>query len=129
MAVMNRVHDGYVISRDALATQQGVCARLSGKGFFFGLTRDQVLEAHARHESSQQKYTPGRRYQELLPNIDNESFAYSNAKLQIELTRSSQPKIDFRFDSMADLAKAHWQSVLNEQHWNANCRLGAALLT
>jgi 2-haloacid dehalogenase len=99
------------------------------------LTRDQVLEAHARHESSQQKYTPGRRYQELLPivykrlaeewqvpctladcvaygksiqnwpafddsaaalqylkrhyklvilsNVDNESFAYSNAKLQI----------------------------------------------
>ena len=27
------------------------------------LTRDQVLEAHARHESSQQKYTPARRYQ------------------------------------------------------------------
>jgi 2-haloacid dehalogenase len=100
------------------------------------LTRDQVLEAHARHESSQQKYTPAKRYQELLPivykrlaeewqvpftlsdcvaygksvqnwpafedsaealqylkkhyklvilsNIDNESFTYSNAKLQIE---------------------------------------------
>src|SRR5476649_1516503 len=31
------------------------------------LTRDQVLEAHARHESSQQKYTPAKRYQELLP--------------------------------------------------------------
>ncbi|WP_233885706.1 haloacid dehalogenase type II [Paraburkholderia flagellata] len=31
------------------------------------LTRDQVLEAHARHESSQQRYTPARRYQELLP--------------------------------------------------------------
>jgi 2-haloacid dehalogenase len=31
------------------------------------LTRDQVLEAHARHESSQQKYTPGKRYQDLLP--------------------------------------------------------------
>ncbi|RKT21017.1 2-haloacid dehalogenase [Paraburkholderia sp. RAU2J] len=100
------------------------------------LTRDQVLEAHARHESSQQKYTPARRYQELLPivykrlaeewrvpytladciaygesirnwpafddsaaalhylkqhyklvilsNVDNESFTYSNAKLQVE---------------------------------------------
>ena len=99
------------------------------------LTRDQVLEAHARHESSQQKYTPAKRYQELLPivykrlaeewqvpftlsdcvaygksvqnwpafedsaealqylkkhfklvilsNIDNESFTYSNAKLQV----------------------------------------------
>lgn len=30
------------------------------------LTRDQVLEAHAKHESSQQLYTPGKRYQELL---------------------------------------------------------------
>jgi len=100
------------------------------------LTRDQVLEAHARHESSQQKYTPQRRYQELLPvvykrlaeewqapytlaeciaygqsirnwpafddsaaalrylkqhfklvilsNIDNESFSFSNPKLQVE---------------------------------------------
>ena len=100
------------------------------------LTRDQVLEAHARHESSQQTYTPAKRYRELLPivykrlaeewqvpftlddciaygksvqnwpafedsaeslqylkkhyklvilsNIDNESFTYSNAKLQVE---------------------------------------------
>lgn len=100
------------------------------------LTRDQVLEAHARHESSQQKYTPYRRYQDLLPivykrlaeewrvpytlddcmaygrsiqnwpafddsaaalqylkqhyklvilsNVDNESFSYSNAKLQVQ---------------------------------------------
>ncbi|BAN26875.1 haloacid dehalogenase type II [Caballeronia insecticola] len=100
------------------------------------LTRDQVLEAHARHESSQQIYTPGKRYQDLLPivykrlaeewgvphtldeciaygrsirnwpafadsanalhylkqhfklvilsNVDNESFAYSNAKLEVE---------------------------------------------
>jgi 2-haloacid dehalogenase len=30
------------------------------------LSRDQILEAHARHESSQQLYTPGKRYQELL---------------------------------------------------------------
>ncbi|WNC92462.1 haloacid dehalogenase type II [Paraburkholderia sp. FT54] len=203
------------------------------------LTRDQVLEAHARHESSQQKYTPGRRYQELLPivykrlaeewqvpctladcvvygksiqnwpafddsvaalqylkrhyklvilsNVDNESFAYSNAKLQIEfdaiitaedvgsykpsprnfeymleklgergigkekilhtaeslfhdhqpangfglascwiyrrhgkqgfgatMDPGSQPKIDFRFNSMADLVKAHQQALLQK---------------
>ena len=31
------------------------------------LTRDDVLEAHARHESSQQSWTPAMRYQELLP--------------------------------------------------------------
>ncbi len=30
------------------------------------LTRDQILEAHARHESSQQSWTPGLRYSELL---------------------------------------------------------------
>jgi 2-haloacid dehalogenase len=30
------------------------------------LTRDQVLEAHARHESGQQKQTPYKRYSELL---------------------------------------------------------------
>ena len=31
------------------------------------LTRNQILEAHARHESSQQLWTPARRYRELLP--------------------------------------------------------------
>ena len=31
------------------------------------LTRDDVLEAHARHESSQQAWTPAMRYCELLP--------------------------------------------------------------
>ena len=30
------------------------------------LTRNQILEAHARHESSQQRYTPARRYRDLL---------------------------------------------------------------
>jgi len=29
-------------------------------------TRDQILEAHARHEASQQRYTPAMRYRELL---------------------------------------------------------------
>ncbi|OBQ95914.1 haloacid dehalogenase type II [Mesorhizobium sp. AA23] len=31
------------------------------------LSRDDILEAHARHESSQQKGTPARRYRDLLP--------------------------------------------------------------
>ena len=30
------------------------------------LGRDEILEAHARHESSQQKWTPAKRYSELL---------------------------------------------------------------
>ncbi|WP_321946373.1 haloacid dehalogenase type II [Paraburkholderia sp. J10-1] len=200
------------------------------------LTKDQVLEAHARHESSQQRYTPARRYQELLSivykrlaeewglsftheecveygrsvrnwpafedtvaalqylkkhyklvilsNVDNETFTYSNARLQVEfdaiftaedvgsykpslrnfdymleklgergiekakilhtaeslfhdhkpanecglascwiyrryaqpgfgatMNPGSQPKVDFRFNSMADFVKAH-QEVL-----------------
>jgi len=33
------------------------------------LTRDQILEAHARHESSQQAQTPARRYQDLLATV------------------------------------------------------------
>jgi putative hydrolase of the HAD superfamily len=99
------------------------------------LSRNAILEAHARHESSQQRYTPGLRYRDLLPivykrlaeewgvtvswgecvaygrsvrnwpafgdsaealrylkdhykivilsNVDNESFAFSNEKLQV----------------------------------------------
>lgn len=31
------------------------------------LTRDQILAAHARHESSQQTWTPAKRYADLLP--------------------------------------------------------------
>ncbi len=31
------------------------------------LTRDQILEAHARHESGQQAQTPAKKYYELLP--------------------------------------------------------------
>lgn len=31
------------------------------------LSRDEILEAHARHESSQQKWTPARLYFDLLP--------------------------------------------------------------
>ena len=100
------------------------------------LSRDEILQAHARHESSQQRQTPAKRYQDLLPivyrrlaeewqittswdecvaygqsvknwpafpdspaalqylkkhyklvilsNVDNESFAASNEKLQID---------------------------------------------
>jgi len=101
-----------------------------------GLTRNRVLEAHARHESAQQRQTPTKRYVELLPivykrlaeewgvtastdeceaygrsvrdwpafadtagalqylkkyykliilsNVDNNTFSYSNAKLQVD---------------------------------------------
>jgi len=100
------------------------------------LTRNQILEAHARHEAEQERQTPSKRYCELLPivykrlaeewgvlanidqceaygqsvrdwpafvdspgalqylkkyykliilsNVDNRTFGYSNAKLQVE---------------------------------------------
>jgi 2-haloacid dehalogenase len=100
------------------------------------LSRDEILEAHARHESTHQRYTPAKRYQKLLPvvyrrlaeewgvsvswdeclaygqsvknwpafpdsanalqylkkhfklvvltNVDNDSFKYSNEKLNVE---------------------------------------------
>lgn len=100
------------------------------------LTRDEILEAHARHESEQQAQTPGKLYRDLLPivykrlaeqwgvhvswaeceeygrsvrnwpafvdspgalqylkkyykliilsNVDNKTFHYSNEKLQVE---------------------------------------------
>ena len=165
-------------------------------------TRDQVLEAHARHESSQQLQTPARLYRDLLPivykrlaeewglavswdeclaygqsvknwpafpdsaealqylkrhyklvilsNVDNESFAASNAKLQVAFDAiytaesmfhdhgpanrhglascwiyrrhdkdgfgatmhpGDMPTYDFRFNSMAELAKAHREAL------------------
>jgi len=101
-----------------------------------GLTRDRILEAHARNESAQQRWTPNYRYKDLLPivykrlaeewgvlasvqecqdygrsvekwpafsdsvdalhylkqhykliilsNVDNQSFAHSNARLDVE---------------------------------------------
>ena len=33
------------------------------------LTKDQVLEAHARHEHAQEEWTPTRRYSELLATV------------------------------------------------------------
>src|SRR5215475_9021887 len=33
------------------------------------LTRDQILEAHARHESSQQLYTPAKIYRDVLATV------------------------------------------------------------
>ncbi len=129
------------------------------------LSRDEILEAHARHESSQQYYTPGKRYQDLLPivyrrlaeewevsvtweeclaygqsvkqwpafpdsagalqylkkhfklvvlsNIDNDSFQYSNAKLQVEFDAiysaedvGSYKPADRNFDYMIEKLEA-----------------------
>ena len=44
-----------------LAALQPLVARVARP-----LGRDEILQAHARHESSQQLWTPARRYSELL---------------------------------------------------------------
>lgn len=68
-----RLNDFQALSFDCYGTlidwESGMIAGLSGlvsrvKG---GLSRDQILEAHARHESAQQAQTPTRLYRDLLP--------------------------------------------------------------
>lgn len=129
------------------------------------LTRNEILEAHARHESSQQLWTPAKRYQDLLPivykrlaeewgipvtqaecaaygqsvknwpafadsmgalqylkkhyklvilsNVDNDSFAASNKKLGVEFDAiytaedvGSYKPSDRNFDYMLDKLKS-----------------------
>lgn len=129
------------------------------------LTRNEILEAHARHESSQQFWTPAKRYQDLLPivykrlaeewgipvtqaecvaygqsvknwpafadsmgalqylkkhyklvilsNVDNDSFAASNKKLGVEFDAiytaedvGSYKPSDRNFDYMLDKLKS-----------------------
>jgi 2-haloacid dehalogenase len=56
------------------------------------LTRDQILEAHARHESSQQCYTPAKLYRDLLSivykRLAEEWGAYATHEDCIEYGRS-----------------------------------------
>lgn len=131
-----------------------------------GLTRDQILEAHARHESAQQAQTPTRLYRDLLPivykrlaeewgvsvtidecedyglsvrdwpafpdsagalqylkkyykliilsNVDNRTFSFSNAKLEVEFDaiysaedigayKPSDRNFDYMLDHIGDL--------------------------
>ena len=152
------------------------------------LSRDEILEAHARHESSQQRQTPGMRYRDLLAvvcrrlaeewgvalpwadcvaygrsvkdwpafpdsaealrslkrhyklvilsNVDNESFAASNAKLGVEFDaiytaedigayKPSDRNFDYMLDKLATLGlgKAdilHTAESLYHDHAPAN---------
>lgn len=139
----------------------GLTSRVKG-----GLTRDQILEAHARHESAQQAQTPTRLYRDLLPivykrlaeewgvsvtidecedyglsvrdwpafpdsagalqylkkyykliilsNVDNRTFSFSNAKLEVEFDaiysaedigayKPSDRNFDYMLDHIGDL--------------------------
>ncbi len=67
-----KLHDFKVLTFDCYGTlidwESGMIKALALLTDKLGgrLTRDQILEAHARHESSQQKQTPHKRYSELL---------------------------------------------------------------
>ena len=71
-----RLTDYKALSFDCYGTlidwESGMIQALSGLTGRAGrekkdLSRDQILEAHARHESAQQRQTPAKRYCELLP--------------------------------------------------------------
>src|SRR3546814_15410377 len=51
--------------------ESGMIAALSGLTSRAGtsLTRDEILQAHARHESRQQAQTPTKPYRDLLPTV------------------------------------------------------------
>lgn len=66
-----RLTDYKALSFDCYGTlidwESGMIEALSGlTAQVEGLTRNQILEAHARHESGQQAQTPGKRYSEIL---------------------------------------------------------------
>lgn len=68
-----RLTDFKALSFDCYGTlidwEGGMIAALSGltAKVKAGLSRDRILEAHARHESAQQRQTPAKRYCEILP--------------------------------------------------------------
>jgi 2-haloacid dehalogenase len=98
------------------------------------LTRDQVLEAHARHESSQQKYTPAKRYQDLLPIVfkrlaEEWNIAHTHEEC-VEYGRSVRnwPAFPDSADALRYL-KQHFRlailsNVDNESFTHSNAKLG-----
>ncbi|MEO8668860.1 MAG: haloacid dehalogenase type II [Bauldia sp.] len=98
------------------------------------LTRDQILEAHARHESAQQLVTPARRYRELLaivykrlaeewgvPASWDECLAYGRSV-------GEWPAFPDSADALAYLARHFKLAILsnvdNESFGFSNARLG-----
>jgi len=68
-----RLGDFKALSFDCYGTlidwESGMIEALSGltSQVSPGLTRDEILQAHARHESEQQAQTPGKLYRDILP--------------------------------------------------------------
>ena len=100
------------------------------------LTRDQVLEAHGRHESAQQAQTPGMRYRDLLAvvhkRLAEEWRVSASWEESAAYGRSVKDWPAFE-DSVAALGylKQHYKLVIlsnvdNESFAASNARLGVA---
>ncbi len=100
------------------------------------LTRDQVLEAHGRHESAQQSQTPGMRYRDLLAvvyeRLAEEWGVAASWEESAAYGRSVKDWPAFE-DSAAALGylKQHYKLVIlsnvdNESFAASNARLGVA---
>lgn len=98
------------------------------------LTRDAILQAHARHESGQQRYTPAKRYQDLLPivykRLAEEWGVPASHEDCIEYGRSVRnwPAFPDSAEALAYL-KRHYKLVIlsnvdNESFRHSNARLG-----
>lgn len=98
------------------------------------LARNEILEAHARHESSQQLWTPAKRYQDLLPIVYKRlAEEWGVAVTQAECTAYGQSVKNWPAfaDSMGALQylKKHYKLVIlsnvdNDSFAGSNARLG-----
>jgi putative hydrolase of the HAD superfamily len=98
------------------------------------LTRNKILEAHARHESSQQCWTPAKRYQDLLPIVYKrlaEEWGLSVSQAECEAYGQSVKDWPAFHDSMGALQylKKHYKLVIlsnvdNDSFAASNKKLG-----
>lgn len=100
------------------------------------LSRDQVLEAHARHESDQQRVTPAKRYSELLATVAKrlcEEWAIPHSWddcLAYGRSIKDWPAFPDSAEALAYL-KQHYKLVIlsnvdNESFSHSNSKLGVA---
>lgn len=100
------------------------------------LSRNEILEAHARHESTQQKWTPGLRYSEILSIVYkrlSEEWGVHSTLAECEGYGDSVKNWPAFADSQAALQylKQHYKLVIlsnvdNRSFAASNARLGVA---
>ncbi len=100
------------------------------------LSRDDILQAHARHESGQQAQTPAKRYSDLLPTVYRRLAEEWGVEVTWEECKSygrsvkDWPAFPDSADALAYL-KQHYKLVIlsnvdNESFAASNARLGVA---